>query len=69
MQVFELFLFFSQSSSLSRKLDMIHDVLLKRVDDQVYYRLKELAIPPQTYGMYVHACIRTHAVTLLQCTS
>ena len=48
---------------------MIHDVLLKRVDDQVYYRLKELAIPPQTYGMYVHACIRTHAVTLLQCTS
>ena len=45
---------FFKSSSLSRKLDKIHDLLLKKADDQLYYRLKELSIPPQTYGMHVN---------------
>ena len=51
---FTIFSPFFKSSSLSRKLDKIHDLLLKKADDQLYYRLKELSIPPQTYGMYVN---------------
>uniref|UniRef100_A0A1X7V6K5 Rab-GAP TBC domain-containing protein n=1 Tax=Amphimedon queenslandica TaxID=400682 RepID=A0A1X7V6K5_AMPQE len=39
------------TSSIARKLDKIHDVLLKNADEQLYYRLRDLGIPPQTYGI------------------
>ena len=44
---------FIQSSAISRKLDKIHALLLKNADDLLYVKLKELAIPAQTYGMWV----------------
>jgi TBC1 domain family protein 5 len=42
---------FVPSSAIGRKLDKIHNVLLKQIDDQLYYRLQDLGIPPQTYGI------------------
>lgn len=39
------------TSAIARKLDKIHEVLLKRADEQLYYRLQDLGIPPQTYGI------------------
>lgn len=41
----------SMNSAISRKLEMIHHVLLKRADEVFYSHLKLLNIPPQTYGM------------------
>lgn len=46
-------LYIMQTSAIARKLDKIHNVLLKNADEQLYYRLQDLGIPPQTYGMYV----------------
>jgi len=43
--------FLSQTSAISRKLDVIHQVLLKKADHSLYVHLKELSIPAQTYGM------------------
>ncbi|XP_041379562.1 TBC1 domain family member 5-like, partial [Gigantopelta aegis] len=40
-----------KTSAIARKLDYIHDLLLKRADEQLYYRLQDLGIPPQTYGI------------------
>ena len=41
----------AQASAISRKLDVVHDVLLKKADEILYVHLKQLSIPAQTYGM------------------
>ncbi len=41
----------TQTSAIARKLDMIHHVLLKKADEELYHHLKALSIPAQTYGM------------------
>jgi hypothetical protein len=39
------------SSAISRKLDVVHNVLLKKADQVLYLHLKQLSIPAQTYGI------------------
>lgn len=39
------------SSAISRKLDVVHNILLKKADETLYLHLKQLSIPPQTYGI------------------
>ncbi|XP_064397885.1 TBC1 domain family member 5-like [Halichondria panicea] len=41
----------SPMSAISRKLGVIHNLHLKNADEQLYTHLKELSIPPQTYGI------------------
>ena len=57
-----------QSSAITRKLDKIHTLLLKNADDLLYVKLKELAIPAQTYGMWVLRTY-TNAVYILMHTT
>ena len=40
-----------QTSAITRKLDVIQHVLLKKADPVLYHHLTKLAIPAQTYGM------------------
>ena len=49
LNIFKLFSL--QASAISRKLDVVHDVLLKKADEVLYVHLKQLSIPAQTYGM------------------
>ncbi|CAI8025344.1 TBC1 domain family member 5 [Geodia barretti] len=45
--------FYGPSSAISRKLDVVHNILLKKADEVLYHHLKQLSIPAQTYGMCV----------------
>ena len=40
-----------QTSAVSRKLELIHNLLLKKADDLLWLHMRELEIPAQTYGM------------------
>ena len=56
--------FLSQTSAISRKLDVIHQVLLKRADHTLYAHLKELSIPaPDLWNVRKSAHTHTHTYT------
>ena len=45
-------IFFFQSSALSKKVEKIQFILLRKADHELHERLNELDILPQVYGMW-----------------